>query len=50
VVVACEDEVTVTFERQLGNEVAPANLEEYCDENEISTYSYEPSVLEFADV
>jgi hypothetical protein len=50
VVVESDEEVTVTFERQLGNEVAPADLGGYCDENGVSTYSYEPSVLEFADV
>jgi len=50
VVVESEEEVTVTFERQLGDEIEPANLKDHCEENGVSTYSYGSSVLEFADV
>ncbi|WP_459193646.1 hypothetical protein [Halosimplex sp. J119] len=50
VVVECDEEVTVAFDRQLGNKVEPANLKAHCEENDISTYSYEPSVLEFAEI
>jgi len=32
------------------DEVEPAHLEEHCDENGVSTYSYDPSDLEFADI
>jgi len=50
VVVEVGEEVTVTFERQLGGEVEPVNLKDHCDENGIPTYGFDHSVMEFADV
>ncbi|MFB6150359.1 MAG: hypothetical protein ABEJ40_00995 [Haloarculaceae archaeon] len=49
VVVECGEEVTVTFESHLGNEVAPASLGEHCENEGIPTYSYSHTELEFAD-
>jgi hypothetical protein len=41
--------VTVVYEGPRGDEVSPANLQEYCEAEGLSTYEYPPENLEFAD-
>jgi hypothetical protein len=42
--------VTVVFEGPRGDEIAPANLQEHCEAEDLSTYNYPHEELEFADM
>jgi len=41
------DEVSVVFEGPIGEEVAPANLSDHCDDENLKQYQYSPDELEF---
>ncbi|WP_336337263.1 hypothetical protein [Haloarcula brevis] len=44
------DGVSVAFQGSKVEKVSPANLSEYCEEEEISIYNYSPSELEFVEI
>jgi hypothetical protein len=43
-----DESVTVVYEGPRGDEVAPANLRDHCEDEGLKTYEYAPSALEFA--
>jgi hypothetical protein len=45
-----DDIVTVVYEGPRGDEVQPADLQDHCESEDVSTYEYPPEALEFADV